>query len=29
MKHYLEQAEAVLRDVASRDSGLTAAEAAG
>ena len=28
MKHYLEQAEAVLRDVASRDSGLTAAEAA-
>ena len=28
MKHYLEQAEAVLRDVDSRDSGLTAAEAA-
>ena len=27
MKHYLEQAEAVLRDVDSRDSGLTAAEA--
>ena len=27
MKHYLEQADAVLRDVDSRDSGLTAAEA--